>query len=184
MSNSKDLINLQTLMSSKEMDDIIKSEVDEIVESEINKRVNEFCLHLSANGLGPEMVKVAANAYIDEDSGEVVVECTAFDRKTGLPLDDKGEIMETPLKMKSMWENEEFMEWFNNQPEHIQKMVKKYPPDKFYKLASSPMPVKLQSYDESEDGEMTLKVVVLDHVRGPRGLSGIKPKDLLDYKLN
>ena len=69
------------------------------------------------------------------------------------------------------------MEWFNSRPFCIQEIIKKYPPNKEYRIGDSPFPVTIYCYSEEQDGNVSLKVDVHSPIL-PRRVFGIEPEAL------
>lgn len=72
-----------------------------------------------------------------------------------------------------------FEEWVATRPEKIQSVAKVYPPDKYYCFINSDARYTLYSYDEEEDGTISVKLNTVDHFLFPRTVFGVSPKDLL-----
>jgi len=79
-----------------------------------------------------------------------------------------------------IFDDSEFLEWFNNLPIAVQEVIKKYPPDREYKLFG-PFPVTIHSYEENESDGITLKVDVHSPIR-PRRVFGVKPESLKPFE--
>lgn len=75
-----------------------------------------------------------------------------------------------------IFDNPEFLEWFNNRPVKVQEVIRRYPPDREYVL-HGPWPVTIFSYDEEEDGRITVQVDVHSPIL-PRRVFGVKPETL------
>lgn len=79
----------------------------------------------------------------------------------------------------SIWDNEEFMEWFNSRPVRIQAAIRYRPPDKRYRVNDGPFPAMIHSYNIDENDEVTMKVDVLSPLM-PRRVFGVHMKDLVE----
>ena len=79
-----------------------------------------------------------------------------------------------------IFDNPEFLEWFDKRPSAIKEVIRKCPPDIEYSL-SGPFPVTIHSYDENEDGSITLKVDVHSPFLARR-VFGVKPESLKPYE--
>lgn len=80
------------------------------------------------------------------------------------------------MRNTDIFDNTEFMEWFNGRPPEVQQVIRKYPPDVEYKL-DGPFPAWIYSYDVEEDGNISLTVDVLSPLI-PRKVFGVKPENL------
>jgi hypothetical protein len=85
--------------------------------------------------------------------------------------------------MSDIWQNEEFLSWFNGRPDKVKEVVKLRPPGTYRmkdgKGGYAAVNYDIIAYDENEDGTITLRV----HTDGafglfPRQVFGIKPEDL------
>jgi hypothetical protein len=78
----------------------------------------------------------------------------------------------------------EYKEWFDARPPAIQELIKRFPPNKLYRLTATGHRVAIIAYSEGE----TLRVSVL-HQFNPEGLAferevfGIKPEDMVECDL-
>ena len=78
--------------------------------------------------------------------------------------------------MDNLWENQDFLDWYNSRPPIIQNLIKKFPPNKYYKVQGGMFKGRLYSY--SEDGTMTVDI---DSPIMPRRVFGLKPEDLEEW---
>ena len=77
----------------------------------------------------------------------------------------------------SLWDNPEFMEWFNARPEKIQALIRQCPPDREYRVQGGAFPGRIYSYDEEEGGGVSMKVNI-ESPLFPRTVFGLKPEHL------
>lgn len=74
----------------------------------------------------------------------------------------------------------EFLDWFNDRPKKVQDVIKICPPGKEYRIIGrSSDPVFIHSYDEGENGEITMTVNV-ESKTFPRSVFGIKHENLIE----
>ena len=77
----------------------------------------------------------------------------------------------------TLWDNPEFMEWFNARPEKIQALIRQCPPDRMYRVQGGASPGLIYSYDEEEGGGVSMKVTIGSPFF-PRTVFGLKPEHL------
>lgn len=83
------------------------------------------------------------------------------------------------MRINDIFDNPEFMEWFDDRPPAIQEVIRKYPPNRTYKLYDGVFDVTLHSYDEELDGSISLQIDVHSPFF-PRRVFGVKPADLTE----
>lgn len=83
------------------------------------------------------------------------------------------------MRKTDIFDNPEFVEWYDDRPPAIQKVIREYPPDKTYKLHDGPFDVTIYSYDEELDGKVSLSVDVPSPFVARR-VFGVKPIDLVE----
>lgn len=79
-----------------------------------------------------------------------------------------------------MWDNEEWMEWFNARPPAIQALIRERPPSVPYRVSGGAFPGWIHSYDEEESGGVSMKVDI-ESPLFPRRVFGLKPEDLTEW---
>jgi len=79
-------------------------------------------------------------------------------------------------------EKVEYQTWVESMPDDIQKMIRKYPPDRLYALKPSLQRVTIASY--VEDGSVTVTVSgKFNLIAFDRNVFGVNPKDLIECDL-
>ena len=76
-----------------------------------------------------------------------------------------------------LWDNAEFMEWFNSRPEKIQAAIRACPPWQFYRVQGGIFQGQIYGYDEEDDGSVSMKVDINAFPFGRR-VFGLKPSHL------
>lgn len=79
-----------------------------------------------------------------------------------------------------------FDEWVATRPEKIRALIKKYPPNRLYRLKTSNHRVTIAAYEEREDGRVGFRVDVTGEynlVAMERSVFGIDPEDLEECDL-
>ena len=77
----------------------------------------------------------------------------------------------------NIWQDDEFLAWFNERPPAVQEMVKRFPPDQSYRVQGGVFPGHMYAYDENEDGTVTFQVII-ESPFNPRQVFGLKPEDI------
>jgi len=80
----------------------------------------------------------------------------------------------------SIFENEDFMVWFNQRPEKVQALIRRCPPDREYSVQGGLFPGRIFSYDEEEGGAVTMRMII-DSPLFPRMVFGINPEHLTPW---
>ena len=80
------------------------------------------------------------------------------------------------MRNTDIFDDADFMEWFNGRPVEVQNVIRKYPPNVEYRLGG-PFPVYIYSYGVEMDGNISLTVDVQSPFM-PRRVFGVKPEDL------
>lgn len=70
-----------------------------------------------------------------------------------------------------------FEAWVKTRPENVQKIARQYVPDSYYTMENGGK-CTLHSYDEEEDGTVTLKVDTVDGFIFEHRVFGVKPETL------
>lgn len=89
--------------------------------------------------------------------------------------------MEMTPEQEQLWK-----EWVQSKPPHIQEIIHRLPADRLYKLKTSKHLVTIRSYDEGENGEISLTVTVsakYNLVAFERNVFGVKPENLEECDL-
>lgn len=90
-------------------------------------------------------------------------------------------IASKPEDTVDIWDNPAFVEWFNDRPPAVQEVIRQCPLGELYKLHTGAFPSQILSYDENEDGSVTMTVRVASPFF-PRSVFGVKPEDLKPWE--
>lgn len=91
------------------------------------------------------------------------------------------DVYEPTGEQESRW-----LEWCSSRPEPVREVAERFRPWRLYQLKSSGHRVVVHSFDEHEDGQVTLRVDVLgmfNQVTFERRVFGIEPDDLVECEL-
>ena len=80
-------------------------------------------------------------------------------------------------------ENAEFMEWYNGRPIKIQELIRSHPPNREYRVQNGEYPATIHSYDENEDGAVTLQANIHSPFF-PRCVFGLSAEDVIPWEIS
>lgn len=81
---------------------------------------------------------------------------------------------------ESLWDDEEWMDWFNERPPAIQALIRQFPPNKPYRVGEGAFPALIYSYDEEKSGGVSMTVQI-ESPFFPRQVFGVKPEGLTEW---
>lgn len=84
------------------------------------------------------------------------------------------------MRKRTIWDEPEFMEWFESRPEDVQAMIRRFPPGRPYRLHGGPFPSYIYCYSVADDGAVTMQVDVESPFL-PRRVFGVEPEDLQEW---
>ena len=76
-----------------------------------------------------------------------------------------------------IWQDDEFLAWYDERPPVVQAMIERFPPDQQWRVQGGVFPGHIYAYDEAEDDTVTFQVVIESPFL-PRTVFGLEPKDL------
>lgn len=80
-----------------------------------------------------------------------------------------------------IWNSKEFLSWFDERPAIIQEMVRRFPPNKPYRVQGGRWPGFIYCWSEAKDGVVTMTVTILEPGFGRR-VFGLSPDDLEEWE--
>lgn len=82
----------------------------------------------------------------------------------------------------NLWENSQWVDWYNSRPDAIKEAIQGWPPDVAYKVHGGLFPAFIHSYDLEQDGSVTMKMDIQSLLL-PRRVFGVKGADLERFAL-
>ena len=81
---------------------------------------------------------------------------------------------------EELFQDAEFLEWFNDRPASVQEVIRKVPPCRKYIIEGGIHPGQILSYDEHDDGRITVEITVESPLL-PRRVFGVDPDSLIPW---